>query len=192
MPLDASRNSLVMPLLGLLVEQPAHAYDLTARLQGRYAHLRVTRSTVTTLLKSMEKAGLVAPRAPERVDGRPPRTSYELTAAGFAGFRTRIDAGLREAEPASVDFVMAMSYAGVLPAGTVATILDARADRLRADVRRYERPAEIPEVHMLEAEYWSAVVTAEIEWVTRLATRIRSRDITWPALNDPDGEGNRP
>ncbi|SNY38644.1 Transcriptional regulator PadR-like family protein [Paractinoplanes atraurantiacus] len=177
--MDASRNSLVMPLLGLLVEQPAHAYDLTARLQSRYAHLRVTRSTVTTLLKSMERAGTIAARPPARVEGRPPRTAYELTSAGVADFSGRIEAGLRDAPPASIDFVLAVSYAGLLPAVRVAAILQARADRLAGETG--PRHEELPEVYMLEADYWRAVVTAEIDWIRRLAARIQSHDILWPA-----------
>jgi DNA-binding transcriptional ArsR family regulator len=192
-PLDASRNSLVVPLLGLLVEQPAHAYDLAARLVARYPHLHVTRSTVTTLLKGMERAGMVAALAPERVDGRPLRTAYTLTETGFADFGGKIEEGLRDARPASIDFLMAVSYAGVLPAGPVAAILDARADRLAGDVIfRYERPDDIPEAHMLEVGYWRAVVSAEIDWIRGLAVRIRSRDVRWPAPHPPGPERTRP
>jgi DNA-binding PadR family transcriptional regulator len=176
-PLDASRNSLVLPLLGLLVEQPSHAYDLAMRLAGRYQHLSVTRSTVTTLLKSMERAGLVAALAPERVDGRPRRTAYELTDAGFADFGSKIEEGLRDARPASVDFIVAVSYAAGLPAGLAAEILDARADRLAGDA--VFQQVSVPEVHMLEADYWRAVVSTEIDWLRRLAARIRSHDIRW-------------
>jgi hypothetical protein len=39
MPLDALANPLVVPLLGLLLERPAHAYELTQRLAVRYPHL---------------------------------------------------------------------------------------------------------------------------------------------------------
>ncbi|XVV15444.1 PadR family transcriptional regulator [Actinoplanes sp. CA-131856] len=181
MPLDASRNSLVMPLLGLLVEQPGHAYDLTARLQSRYAQLHVTRSTVTTLLKSMEKAGTVVSRAPAAVDGRPPRTAYELTRAGVADLGRRVETGLREGGPASLDFILAVSYAGLIPAGRVGVILEARADRLAGEAGlRQEGADELAEVYMLEADYWRAVVTAEMEWIRGLVARIRSRDIFWP------------
>ena len=48
-PLDATRNSLVLPILGLLVEQPAHAYDVAARLEARYPQLKTRRSSVVTL-----------------------------------------------------------------------------------------------------------------------------------------------
>ncbi|MFB4307172.1 PadR family transcriptional regulator [Actinomadura sp. GTD37] len=183
MPSDASRNGLVLPLLGLLVEQPSHAYGLTSRLRERYAHLPVTRSTVTSLLKALERSGLVASRQPERVGNRPPRTAYELTEAGMADFRRKVEAGLRDGQAASVDFIMAVAYASVLPAGDAASLLDARADRLDRELLppERERPGGVPEAHMLEAAYWRTIVAAEIGWIRTLASRIRSHDIEWPA-----------
>ena len=53
MPSNATQNSLALPMLGLLVEEPAHGYDITTRLRQRYGHLSVTRSTVTSLLKTL-------------------------------------------------------------------------------------------------------------------------------------------
>ncbi|WP_229402078.1 PadR family transcriptional regulator [Micromonospora okii] len=181
MPLDASRNSLVLPLLGLLVEEPAHAYDLAARLDERYGHLSVSRSTVRSLLKAIERAGLVAARRPEQVGNRPPRTTYELTAAGMAQFRRRVEAGLRDAPVASVDFTMAVAYLGILPAEQAATRLDGRADRLDRELTALRaRPADVREAHMLEAAYWGTVVAAEAAWLRALAGRIRAHDIEWP------------
>ncbi|SDY06103.1 DNA-binding transcriptional regulator, PadR family [Amycolatopsis xylanica] len=186
MPLDASRNSLVLPLLGLLVEQPSHAYDLTTRLSERYTHLPATRSTVTSLLKALERADLVTSRTPERVGRRPPRTVYELTETGMADFRTKIEAGLREALPASTDFVMAVAYAGALSPDDVLSILDARADRLGQELAALQGlPDGVSEVHMLEVTYWRAVLAAEIAWIETLASRIRTHDIDWPEGTAP-------
>ncbi|MEV6909150.1 helix-turn-helix transcriptional regulator [Amycolatopsis sp. NPDC051071] len=180
MPLDASRNSLVLPLLGLLVEQPSHAYDLAARLRERYGQLSATRSTVTTLLKTLEGAGLVASRVPERVGNRPPRTAYELTATGMADFRRRVEEGLREGQAASVDFVMAIAYVGALPEGDAVSILDSRADRLDRELATLrEQPGGVAEVHMLEVAYWRTIIAAETSWLRTLASRIRSHDIDW-------------
>src|SRR5690349_21128867 len=130
MPLDASRNSLVLPILGLLGERPAHAYDLATRLQERYAHLTATRSTVTTLLKSLHRDGLVAAREPGRVGNRPPRTEYELTTPGVNCFREKVESGLRDTPVASVDFALAVAYLGSLAADEAVALLSARADRL--------------------------------------------------------------
>ncbi|BBH66390.1 hypothetical protein ACTI_30750 [Actinoplanes sp. OR16] len=172
MPLDASRNSLVLPILGLLADRPAHAYDLAGRLRERCGHLPVTRSTVATLLKSMARAGLVSAREPGRVGNRPPRTVYETTEAGVAGFHRKVEDGLRDSPAASMDFVLAVGYAGVLPAEDAATILEQRAARLATT-------AEVPGRGPLEAGYWQGLVSAEIAWISALAGRIRAGEDVW-------------
>ncbi|WP_414939111.1 PadR family transcriptional regulator [Amycolatopsis sp. cmx-11-51] len=187
MPLDASQNSLVLPLLGFLVEQPSHAYELTSRLRERYGHLPVTRSTVTSLLKALTRTGMVASRVPERVGNRPPRTAFELTEAGMADFRGKIEAGLRKSQVASVDFTLAVAYAGALPADHALSILDARADRLDQElVTLQEEPDGVAEVHMLEVAYWRTIIATETGWIRKLTSRIRSHDIDWSGTR-PDG-----
>ncbi len=184
-PLDASQNSLVLPLLGLLVERPSHAYGLASLLRERYGDLPATRSTVTTLLKSLERTGMVASQQPERVGKRPPRTVYELTGVGMADFRRRVETGLSEGRAASVDFVMAVAYAGVLSADRAASLLEGRAERLSEELDGLrDRPEGVAEAHMLEAAYWRTIVTAEVEWVRTLASRIRTRDIDWPGVRE--------
>jgi DNA-binding PadR family transcriptional regulator len=180
--LDASRNSLVLPLLGLLVEQPSHAYDLASRLSARYGHLTVTRSSVMSLLKALESKGLVVSHSPERVDNRPPRTVFELTDAGVADFRRRVEEGVRDSQVAAVDFIMAVAYVGILPAAHAMSILDTRADRLDEELAALPPdPGDVAEVHMLEVAYWRAIVATEIAWIRTLVSRIRTHDIDWPA-----------
>ncbi|WP_091252573.1 PadR family transcriptional regulator [Micromonospora matsumotoense] len=183
MPSNATQNSLVLPMLGLLVEEPAHGYDITTRLRQRYGHLSVTRSTVTSLLKTLEKACLISSRLPERVGNRPPRTAYELTSAGLADFRHRVEAGVRDTVAASVDFVMAVAYVGVLPIDQAASILDGRADRLDQELAALSGlpDGDVLEVHMLEVAYWRTIVAAEAAWIRNLVRRIRSHEISWPA-----------
>ena len=168
MPLDAARNSLVLPILGLLVEQPAHAYDLASRLRERCGQLTVTRSTVATLLKSLARAGLVTARTPGRVGNRPPRTVYEATDAGVAGFREKVEAGLRDSPAASADFVLAVGHAGVLARERAVTILEERARRLAAT------PGDAPGGGVLAAGYWQDIVAAEVAWIAALVERIRA------------------
>ncbi len=189
MPLDASRNSLVLPLLGLLVEQPSHAYDLTTRLRERYGQLPATRSTVTSLLKALERAGLVVSRSPERMGNRPPRTAYQLTEAGVADFRRKVEVGLRDGQVASMDFIMAVAYVAVLQADHAASILGTRADRLDEELTAQQtQPDGVAEAHMLEVAYWRTIVATESTWIRNLASRIRSHDISWPGAQ-PDRPG---
>ena len=168
MPLDASRNSLVLPILGLLVEQPAHAYDLAGRLRERCGQLTVTRSTVATLLKSLARAGFVEARQPGRVGNRPPRTVYEATEAGVACFREKVESGLRDSPAASADFVLAVGHVGALAAERTVTILEERVRRLTAT------PGEAPGGGVLAAGYWRDIVAAEIAWITGLTGQVRA------------------
>jgi DNA-binding PadR family transcriptional regulator len=182
MPLDASRNSLVLPILGLLGERPAHAYDLATRLQERYAHLTATRSTVTTLLKSLHRDGLVAAREPGRVGNRPPRTEYELTTPGVSCFREKVESGLRDTPVASVDFALAVAYLGSLAADEAVALLSARADRL--SLQQAALPAgstAMAELRTLEYGYWHGLVAAELAWIAALVARIRSAELAWAA-----------
>lgn len=187
MPLDALANRLVLPLLGLLVEQPAHAYELTQRLNERYRFLDVQRSSVSTLVKSLAEAGLIHPRRPRRVANRPSRRAYELTPAGYEEFRVRVTAQVEQAPAASSRFTLGLAYIGILSRTAAAAALRRRALFLAQEL------AAIPplgrgrtEVHMIEMAYWQAILETEVEWIETLIERITSRDISWPLESRKD------
>jgi DNA-binding PadR family transcriptional regulator len=186
-PLDALANRLVLPLLGLLVEHPAHPYELAQRLNERYRFLGAQRSSVSTLVKSLADAGLVRPRRPKRVGNRPARTAYEMTPAGLEAFRARVTAQIEQAPAASSRFTLGLAYIGILPRTAAAAAL-----RTRVVLLQQERDAIPPlgrgktEVHMIEVAYWKAVLEREIQWLDTLIDRIISRDIAWPLESGKD------
>jgi DNA-binding PadR family transcriptional regulator len=175
MPLDATRNSLVLPILGLLVEQPAHAYDVAARLVARYPHRTIRRSSVVTLLKSLTDGGLLRPGTPQSVANRPARTAYQPTDAGIALFRSRVREGLTETTPASADFLTAVAYLGILSTAEAIAVLRARAERLRRETPVL--PPGLPEIQMIEVHYWLRVLATEITWLTETADRLAGGDL---------------
>ncbi|MCP2328795.1 DNA-binding PadR family transcriptional regulator [Hamadaea flava] len=175
MPLDAARNSLVLPILGLLVEQPAHAYEVTARLETRYPHLKVRRSSVVTLLKSLTDGGLLHAGEPESVANRPARTTYQPTDAGINLFRVRVREALTETTPASADFLTAVAYLGILPTAEAIAVLRARVERLRHETPVI--PLGLPEIQMIEVHYWLRILATEITWLTETADRLAGGDL---------------
>jgi DNA-binding PadR family transcriptional regulator len=175
MPLDATRNSLVLPILGLLVEQPAHAYEVTARLETRYPHLKIRRSSVVTLLKSLTDSDLLLAGTPQSVANRPVRTTYQPTEAGIALFRSRVREALTETAPASADFLTAVAYLGILPAAEAIAVLRDRAERLRRETPVI--PPGLPEIQMIEVHYWLRVLATEISWLTETADRLAGGDL---------------
>jgi len=181
LPLDALANRLVLPLLGLLVERPAHPYELTARLNERYPFLTVQRSSVTTLVKSLAAAGLLRAQRPRRVGGRPARQAYELTAAGLDEFRARVTTQVEQAPAASSRFTLALAYIGILSRRNATAVLRRRIAALRLERAAIPPlPRGMPEVHMIEAAYWKTVLDTEITWLDTFASRIATRDIAWP------------
>ena len=181
MPLDALANRLVLPLLGLLVERPAHPYELATRLNDRYRFLSTQRSSVTTLAKSLAEAGLIRPQRSKRVGNRPARKAYELTDAGLKEFRARVTAHIEKAPAASARFTLGLAYIGILSRTKAAAALRRRVVSRRAELDAIPtlHPGGI-EVHMIEMAYWKAVLEAEIQWLSTFIDRITSRDIAWP------------
>ena len=181
MPLDALANRLVLPLLGLLIERPAHSYELARRLNERYQFLSTQRSSVTTLAKSLVEAGLIRPQRSKRVGNRPARTAYELTDAGMKEFRGRVTAHIEEAPAASTGFTLGLAYIGILPRPKAAAALRRRVASRRQELDAVPAiPAGEPEVHMIEMAYWKTVLEAEIQWLSTFIDRITSGDIAWP------------
>jgi DNA-binding PadR family transcriptional regulator len=180
MPLDALSNPLVLPLLGLLVEQPSHAYELTLRLAQRYAHVPVRRSSVTTLARRLSASGLIRPQRRRRVDRRPARVAYELTQAGYDLVRERVAADVMAAPAGSTRFVTAVAYLGMLPRQAAARVLRARLEARRSENAVLAAAPSLPEFQMLEVSYWRAVVHAEVTWLDGLARRLESGSIDWP------------
>lgn len=180
MPLDALANPLVLPLLGLLVESPAHPYELTARLNERYPSLPTQRSSVTTLVQSLAAAGLVRAQRAVRVGKRPRRKVYELTEEGVAEFRTRVAAQLEEAPAASTRFTLALAYVGILTPRQAAAVLGRRLTRCRGERDTVPPlPDGMPELHMIEGDYWKAILATECDWLEAFIHRIKTRDIAW-------------
>jgi len=180
-PRDALANRLVLPLLGLLVERPAHPYELAARLNERYQFLTVQRSSVTTLVKSLAEAGLIRARRQQRVGKRPARRAYELTAAGLDEFRVRVTTQVEQAPAASSRFTLALAYIGILSRTDATAVLRRRLAALRRERAAIPPlPRGTPEVHMIEVAYWKTVLDAEIRWLHTFVRRIATRDIAWP------------
>ncbi|MFC8800484.1 PadR family transcriptional regulator [Streptomyces griseoincarnatus] len=180
MPTNALRSKLSLPTLGLLLEQADHSYGLTARLNDRYRHLRASRSSVTSLAKSLADADLIKARAPERNGNRPPRTVYDLTEAGIAHLRRRVEESITTAPAMDADFVTALAYIGLLSRARAIEILGARTRRIRQEIDELSAiSTDVPQIKMIEVDYWLRMLASEAAWLEGLSNRIDSGSIDW-------------
>jgi DNA-binding PadR family transcriptional regulator len=132
-------------LLGLLVSEPKHGYELFQEFSRELGGVwRIGQSQLYAQLKLLEESGLVSVRVEEQPN-RPARKVYQLTPAGRAAFEEWVHQPtpylrrIRVEFLARLYFYQRLSLAGLdqLVAGQKAVCRDqvARFDRLMADTQ---------------------------------------------------------
>ena len=96
-------------------------------------------------------------------------------------------------------FEAGLSLAAALPPDEVARLLDHRAERLQIEIRSMEamhdvaRERNLPELFLVESIYRLAMLTAELDFVTKLVRDIRSGTLggahAWRHMHELIGEG---
>lgn len=186
MPLKATENDLVLPLLGVLVEAPRHQYALARLLRRRYPSLNIRAGTIYTLVASLTAEGWVTPLRQERSGNRPPRSLYSLTERGWAEFRARVERQLRDATLRPASFAIALAYLASLPAATAAKALQARVELLEREAGRLEaaeadaQSQGVQEIHMIEVSFARSQLNQEVDWIRALIGRIEDGTLEWP------------
>ncbi|MGW7519555.1 PadR family transcriptional regulator [Streptomyces sp. NPDC054796] len=196
MPRRALDNPLVLAVLGLLVEQPTHPYQMLAELRKRSeGHTAViSRGSLYNTVEALVAAGWIGPQGRERTGNRPEKTVYALTESGREELVRRLDAQIRDPAREFSRFLGAVSYLGALgPEGAVAA-LGERAARLRERTESDERrladvlASGVPRLHVIEAEYALCLARAELAWTEATVEEIRTGSLPWPEGTAPHEE----
>lgn len=213
MPLRATDNPLVLPLLGLLLEQPRHQYALLTEVRDRYG-LRVRTGSLYTLVGSLEEAGWIeqAERETEeepgkpggkaggksggRAGGKPSPVVFRVTPTGRAEFRRRVIADLSDDDPAHTPrFVTALAYVGILDRSTAIATLSARVAMLEERAEEWQGSVEtsgLAPIYMIEADFVASQARHDIAWLEDFIDRIGDPDYTWPTGDTGDNGPDQP
>jgi DNA-binding PadR family transcriptional regulator len=178
-PKSALDNPLILPILGLLAEQPRRPYAVFAELRRRYPFLQVRNATVYTLIETLKALGWIETR-----DAGQHETLHPTSAGGNA-LAERVEAEVRGGDltggPSSV---AALAYLAIIPPGRAAEALRARATAIGEEARQLQKAldaAETAEIHMIEVHYLLSRLHHDIRWLTGTAYRIETGNLTWPA-----------
>ncbi|WP_158842595.1 PadR family transcriptional regulator [Saccharothrix deserti] len=188
MPRRALDNPLVLAVLGLLLENPAHPYQMLSELRKRGENRAtvISRGTLYDIVEALVAAGWVAPQGKQRTGNRPERTVYALTDTGREELVRRLDSQIRNPRREFTQFVGAVAYLGALgPTGAVAALTERAqrlSDRVEADESHLAEVLEsgVPRLHVIEAEYALRLARAELEWIGTVVDEIRVGSLTWP------------
>ncbi|MFI9719881.1 PadR family transcriptional regulator [Streptomyces sp. NPDC052396] len=188
MPRNALENPHVLAVLGLLLEQPMHPYQMLAELRSRGEDraAAVNRGSLYNIVEALVAAGWVAVHDRQREGNRPERTIYALTTAGREELVRRLDAQIRIPARELTEFLGAVSHLGALGPDRAADALTERAGRLQERVAAHERnlaqalAGGVPRLFVIEAEYAINCVRSEITWVESVIEEIRTGSLAWP------------
>jgi DNA-binding PadR family transcriptional regulator len=138
---DYQLNVVQEVLLALLAKEPAHGYQLRARLQLALGPLAgaLNGGHVYVTLTRLEKAELVISRRVGQGD-RPDRKVYELTPAG----RTRVETWLRDTswpKPAPAEFHLKLVAAAAAGLADPVAIVDVQRRSVLLGLRDAQRAA---------------------------------------------------
>jgi len=186
MPLRATDNALVLPLLGLLLENPRHQYGLLTELRNRYGR-RVRTGSLYTLVGSLREAGWIeqADRDRAPIDDKAPPVVFHLTPAGRDEFTRRVAADLTDTDPTNATrFVNALAYIGILDRDAAIKTLDARIDALKQRAEEWESSiatSGIDPIYMIEADFVTSQTRHDMTWLQQFIERISDTNYAWPA-----------
>ncbi|KAB8195299.1 PadR family transcriptional regulator [Nonomuraea phyllanthi] len=181
-------NLLALAVLTVAGQRPMHPYEMASvlRARGKDEDMPIKWGSLYTVVRNLEKHGLLEAVESGRQGGRPERTVYRVTDAG----REEADDWTRELlstpvrEPSS--FVAGLSVMGGLGPDEVMALLRERLEALerRLDAARRalegER-AQLPRLFLVESEYAIAMCEAEAGWVRGLLAELTEG--TFPDLD---------
>lgn len=183
----ADRDLVALTVLALLLQGPRHTYEMHRLI------LDTHKDFVTGLPRSMYHAvqrlardGLIEATGTSREGNRPERTTYRLTDDGGAELASRVRRLLERPDPDATLLVAALSFVGCLPVDEARLALATREATLEGQLTTVTNQLgslseALPRVHLLEAEYERARVSAELAWVRRVLADLTSGELGWPA-----------
>ena len=167
-----------LAILGLLVEQPRHGYEIDQVIteRGMREWTDLGFSSIYYVLGRLEKSGLVTANAVQAAGRGPSRRVHTVTPAGLDAWRAATLAALSTPAAVGRPFLLGLAGLGVITTDEATDALSAYAAALEA--RRGElaaqRSAQGPLPWFVDALFGHgiALITAEHAWVTDFADRI--------------------
>lgn len=186
---------LEIAVLSVLHERPMHPYEmhqlLISRAEDRLVKIRP--GSLYHAVVRLADRGLLAEVGRDREGNRPERTTYSVTDAGRAALSSWVEVRLATPVNEYAEFPLAIAQIHNLPEDDAIAVLERRLVALRAELEFHEqliashRSILLHEPYWLDTTYQHAMLAAQIDWIEKLLTDLRSGRLVWvdPAHSDP-------
>ncbi|MBN2171234.1 MAG: helix-turn-helix transcriptional regulator [Candidatus Krumholzibacteriota bacterium] len=180
-----SRVDLV--ILGLLMEEPRHGYDILQQIDKRsmYHWIGVSTPALYRGLARLEGKRMLTAHK-ESGTNHPDRTVYQITQTGKDHLQRLLVEALTELKPVFFDVVGGIGFAHNVPRDVLLDSLEERREKLRDLLSHIdEAEAEVaatPHFPVTAREipgFYRGYVEMQIAWLDRLLARVR-KIRNWP------------
>jgi DNA-binding PadR family transcriptional regulator len=193
-------NLVALAVLSVLVEQPRHPYEIatTLRTWGKDQDMEIKWGSFYTVVRNMERHGLIEAVESVRAGRRPERTVYRITDAGRAELVDWARELISTPEPEHPRFRAGLSVLAALHPDEATALLGQRLARLEDGIRAgraalAEQLRSVPRLFLIESDHDLAMRAAEATWVRALLAELTSGSYPglaeWRAFHEA---GDRP
>jgi DNA-binding PadR family transcriptional regulator len=178
---------LAVAVLGLLVEQPRHPYDIAYTMQQRHMHehIKLSMGTLYHVVEQLQRLGWIRPTETAREGRRPERTTYEVTPEGHRQLLDRVRQLVAEPAREYSTFEAGLTFLHQLPRDEAVALLRRRADALREQIELWDyalerlRAGGLGRLALIEAELVQDTRRFQRDWATRVADEIENGTLEW-------------
>ncbi len=159
-------------LLGLLRSQEMHGYQLNEAIDSHLrASMHVKKPTAYRLLNEMAKDEWIACKEGQE-GNRPLRRIYSLTPQGEAVFQRLLRDSLADYKPTELISDIGLAFLDVLPSAEILPLLYKRRSVIENFLQMIPAHNEHPGSFQLMIEHQRRHLSAELEWLDEVITRI--------------------
>ncbi|GAB3417581.1 PadR family transcriptional regulator [Flindersiella endophytica] len=195
------RNPLALAVLGLLLEQPMHPYEISSTLRERLkdSSFKINSGSLYDTIEALARERWIAPQETVRDSARPERTVYVHTELGREEFVRWLDELIRVPVDEYPKFVAAVAYLGALGPRQADDALVERVRHLTVRIQEAKQilaetvgAGQVPRLFMLEVECQVHAWEAEVDWVRKTIREIRDGSLPWPGALPGNVPSNPP
>ncbi|MEO3924202.1 PadR family transcriptional regulator [Micromonosporaceae bacterium B7E4] len=181
-------NLLALAVLSALAQRAMHPYEIatTLRAWGKDQDMQIKWGSLYTVIRNMDKHGMIAAVQSSREGRRPERTVYRITDSGRAELVDWARELVSTPMPEQPRFRAGLSVLAVLHPDEATRLLRRRLDLLEDNLTAArdalaQHTRHIPRLFLVESEYDLAVQEAEAAWIRSLLAELTSG--SYPGLD---------
>ena len=183
---DARRSTLGLIILSMLIEEPMHAYRMQKLIKQRGKDKVVNvrqRASVHQTLDRLLRLGLIVIKEMMKTESHPDRTIYAITDLGRETGKAWLREMLTTVGADFPEFPAAVSVLPILTPDDAQKQFEIRASAVRKELSELATVkrewSHLPRLFLLEDEYRTALLKAELIWLQGVIADLGNSSIAW-------------